>query len=204
VSILIGICGGSGSGKTTLANALVAELGPDHAAALSLDSYYLDLSHLDVAERAQVNFDHPASIDTELLIGHLRLLRSGNEIPVPVYDFSTHTRSSEVRTTKPVSYIIIEGILLFSFDEIRRTLDYLIYRRCPAELRASRREERDVVERGRSRQSVRKQWQTTVVPMHLEHVEPYAQHAHIELDHKIDVQEAVPMIVDELGAIDHT
>lgn len=204
MSILIGICGGSGSGKTTLANALVAELGPDQATALSLDSYYLDLSHLDVAERAKVNFDHPDSIDTQLLLEHLQLLRSGGEIPVPIYDFSTHTRSPEIQTTKPVAYIIIEGILLFSFEEIRRTLDFLIYRRCPTALRATRREERDVIERGRSRESVRKQWEATVVPMHLEHVEPYASHAHLDLNHEIDVAEAVPAIIAELGSIDRT
>ncbi|MEM9563248.1 MAG: uridine kinase [Actinomycetota bacterium] len=178
-STLVGVCGGSGSGKTTLAHRLVEALGADQAICLSFDSYYRDLAELSVEERAQVNFDHPDSLDVAMLVDHLRLLRGGREIAVPHYDFVNHTRSADIDLVEPHRYVIVEGILLFAFPEIRAELDVLVFRQCDEATRAERRLRRDVTERGRSPESVRQQWATTVQPMHELHVEPYARHADV-------------------------
>lgn len=178
---IIGLCGGSGSGKTTLANEL-AKLIPD-SQVLCFDSYYHDLGHMTVAERAEVNFDAPESLDGQLLVQHLKALSSGLSVAVPVYDFATHSRSGDVVMVDPGRVIILEGILLFAFPEVRRLLDLRIFMDCPTALRLSRRVSRDVNERGRTEQSVIQQWNSTVEPMHRLHVEPNAHHAHVVVQH---------------------
>ena len=195
---MIGVCGGSGSGKTTLANRLVAALGPDQATCVSFDSYYRDHSHLPVEQRARVNFDHPDSLDVDLLVEHLQALRAGSEVAVPVYDFATHTRSGDLDIVRPVPFILIEGILLFAFEEIRANLDVLIFRQCPADVRARRRFARDVEQRGRTPESVRAQWADTVQPMHDIYVEPYARHAHLVTSHDQDLDQVVDRIAATL------
>jgi uridine kinase len=195
---LIGVCGGSGSGKTTLAHRLVGALGDDQATCLSFDSYYRDFSQLTVEERAEVNFDHPESLDVELLVDHLTALRAGNEVAVPVYDFTTHTRSGDLELVAPRRFVFIEGILLFAFEEIRNNLDYLIFRDCPEEIRAQRRFERDVQERGRTPESVRAQWEATVKPMHDIYVEPFAQYADLVTTHGLDLDHLVEEIAQSL------
>jgi uridine kinase len=190
--IIIGICGGSGSGKTTLANRLVDRLGPDEACGISFDSYYRDFAHLTVEQRAEINFDHPDSLDHELLIEHLGQLRHNETVAVPHYDFASHTRSGDLTLVEPASYVIIEGILLFAFAEVRELLDHRIFRHADTDVRAERRLARDVVERGRTPESVRHQWQNTVQPMHERYVEPFAAHADVittpdqELDAVVD------------------
>ncbi|MEM7274998.1 MAG: uridine kinase [Actinomycetota bacterium] len=191
----IGVCGGSGSGKTTMARRLVDALGADRAAYLSFDSYYRDHSHLTVEQRAAVNFDHPDSLDVELLIEHLRALRAGTEVAVPVYDFSTHTRSGDLEMVAPKDFVVIEGILLFAFEAIRDELDFMIFRDCPEPVRAERRIERDIVERGRTPESVREQWATTVRPMHDVFVQPYAKHADIVTEHGDELEDLLPSLV---------
>lgn len=177
-STIIGVCGGSGSGKTTLARELARELGSSRTGILSFDSYYHDLAHLTTEQRATVNYDAPASLDVELLTDHLAALRRGVEIAVPIYDFATHTRSGDVDIIEATDYVVIEGILLFAFAEIRDLIDYRVYLDCPRDIRYQRRLVRDVNERGRTAHSVAEQWETTVAPMHDLHVEPYAPHAH--------------------------
>ncbi len=178
---IIGLCGGSGSGKSTLAVEL-ANLLPD-SQVLCFDSYYRDLEHLTLTERAQVNFDAPDSLDASLLVEHLQALAQGKSVAVPVYDFATHTRSDDVILIDAHRYIILEGILLFAFPEIRRHLDIRVFLDCPTALRLARRLERDVNERGRTEKSVVEQWNTTVEPMHRLHVEPNAVHAHLVTQH---------------------
>ncbi len=197
-AILVGVCGGSGSGKTTLAQRLVQALGPEHSVALSFDSYYRDLSHLTVAQRAEVNFDHPDSLDVDLLCGHLGALRDAHEVAVPVYDFATHTRSGDLDLIEPHRFVIVEGILLFAFAEIRNALDVLIFRHCDEPTRAARRLTRDVAERGRSPESVRSQWTSTVQPMHERYVEPFSRYADIVTDQHHDLDDVVATITHSL------
>ena len=195
---LIGVCGGSGSGKTTLANRLVAALGSSAAACISFDSYYHDYSGLSVDERAGVNFDHPDSLDVDLLVEHLQTLRAGREIAVPVYDFANHTRSGDLELVAPSRFVIIEGILLFAFARIRRELDFLIFRDCEEPVRAQRRFRRDVSQRGHTPESVRSQWESTVQPMHEIYVAPFARHADLVTTHGEDLDEVVARIAESL------
>ncbi len=177
-STIIGVCGGSGSGKTTLARELAREIGSGRTTIISFDSYYHDLAHLTTEQRAAVNYDAPESLDVELLTDHLAALRRGAEIAVPVYDFASHTRSGDVTIVEATDFVVIEGILLFAFAEIRDLIHYRVYLDCPGDIRYQRRLARDVNERGRTPDSVAEQWENTVAPMHDLHVEPYAPHAH--------------------------
>jgi len=198
-STIIGVCGGSGSGKTTLARELARELGSSRTGILSFDSYYHDLAHLTTDERATVNFDAPDSLDVELLTDHLAALRRGAEVAVPVYDFASHTRSGDVDIIEPTDYIVIEGILLFAFTEIRDLIDYGVYLDCPGDIRYQRRLVRDVNHRGRTPDSVAEQWETTVAPMHDLHVEPYAPHAHFLATYGPPAVEIAAKVVQDLG-----
>ena len=202
MATLIGVSGGSGSGKTTLAHRLVDRLGPEEAVCLSFDAYYRDLSHLTTEQRAAVNFDHPDSLDVELLVAHLTAMKQGQEIAIPVYDFATHTRSGDVQIIEPRPFMVIEGILLFAFAEIRGALDHLVFRDCPDEIRAARRQRRDVRERGRTPESVVAQWETTVLPMHRVHVQPFARHADLVTVHGQEIDEAVDEVIASLRQAD--
>lgn len=195
---MIGVCGGSGSGKTTLAHRLVDALGHDSATCVSFDSYYRDHSQLTLEQRAEVNFDHPDSLDVDLLVEHLQTMKAGNDVAVPVYDFATHTRSGDLEIVDPKPFVFIEGILLFAFSQVRENLDYLIFRQCPAEIRAQRRFKRDVEERGRTPDSVRAQWAQTVQPMHDVYVEPFGQYADLVTTHGQDLDTLVADIADLL------
>ncbi len=177
--LVIGIAGGSGSGKTTVAQALVERVGPQHVALLPHDAYYRDFSHLPPEERAQVNYDHPDSLETSLLVQHIRQLRAGRAIERPVYDFTRHARRAETVRVEPRPIVLVEGILIFAEPELRRLLDIKIYVDTDADLRFIRRLLRDVEERGRTVESVIRQYLTTVRPMHLEFVEPSKRYADI-------------------------
>lgn len=196
--LLIGICGGSGSGKTTLAARLVDALGATRASRFSFDAYYRELSHLSVEQRAATNFDHPDSLDADLLVEHLIRLREGRDVAVPVYDFTTHARTDDLDLVSPRPFVIVEGVLLFAFPEIRQQLDFRVFRQCAEQVRADRRFQRDVVERGRTPESVRHQWQTTVQPMYEIHVEPYAEHADLVVDGEDDLDLAVATVAAAL------
>jgi uridine kinase len=170
--LLLGIAGGTGSGKTTVARKVMAGLPPDAAAIIEHDSYYRDRSDVAFEERAQLNYDHPDSLDNDLLHQHLLALRAGRAVDVPVYDFKTHSRLKETRHVLPAPVIIVEGILVFVEERIRALLDMKIFVDTDADIRLMRRIRRDIEERGRDFNSIRQQYYRTVRPMHLQFVEP--------------------------------
>jgi len=178
-SLVIGIAGGTGSGKTTIANYILETVGPEKIAFLPHDAYYRDLSDLSQEERSQVNFDHPSSLETELLIEHVQNLRNQETIQLPSYDFKTHTRTQATIPIKPQAIILIEGILIFAEPELRKLFDLKIYVDTDADIRFIRRLKRDIDERGRTTQSVINQYLDTVRPMHLEFVEPSKRYASV-------------------------
>jgi len=173
---IIAIAGASGSGKTYLANHVAGRL---NAPILSLDSYYLDLSHLPPGGRAQWNFDDPASLDWALLRAQLSSLRAGNGVNVPVYDFSTHTRTQEVRRVEAREYLVLEGIFALYDAEVRAMLRVGVFIDYPDAGCLERRTARDVSERGRTEASVREQYARTVRPMFAEHIAPTRRYAQI-------------------------
>ncbi len=178
-TLVIGIAGGTGSGKTTIANFILERVGPDKISFLPHDAYYRDLSHLSREERNQINFDHPSSLETELLINHIKKLKAGKEIPLPSYDFKTHTRNQETIPIQPQPIILIEGILIFAEPDLRKLFDVRIFVDTDADIRFIRRLQRDINERGRTTQSVIHQYLETVRPMHLEFVEPSKRYASV-------------------------
>ncbi len=177
--IIIGITGASASGKSLLANTIVSEVGSDQVMVISEDSYYKDLSHLPMEERAIVNFDHPDAFDHQLLLSHLRSLQKGEIIDVPVYDFTTHQRASETKKIGKHTIIVLEGILLFVESYLRKIMDIRIFMDTPLDICLIRRLQRDVLERGRSVESVLAQYNSTVRPMYMQFIEPSKRHADI-------------------------
>jgi len=177
--LVIGIAGGSGSGKTTVAQTILERVGAEHIAILPHDAYYRDLSDLPLPQRQEVNFDHPNSLETELLVQHIRLLKQYQPIELPIYDFKTHTRTHLTVHIEPRPIILIEGILIFTEPELRNLFDIKIFVDTDADIRFIRRLERDINERGRSSNSVIRQYLATVRPMHLEFVEPSKRYADI-------------------------
>ena len=169
---VFGICGGSGAGKTTLTRRLLERLDERDVSVLAFDAYYRDLSHLPFDERRRGNFDHPDSLDSELFLQHLDALRHGIDVDVPIYDFSTHTLTGRFQRVEAAPLLLVEGILLLAFEEIASRLDYSIYLDVPEELRLRRRIQRDMTERGRPEGHVRRQFATTVRPMHDALVQP--------------------------------
>jgi uridine kinase len=177
--IVIGIAGGSGSGKTTVAQEILQRVGPDRIAYIQHDSYYKDLTGLPPAQRAEVNFDHPNSLETELLICHIEQLKNGQAIEVPVYDFASDSRTSKSFIVNPRRVIIVEGILIFTDPALRALFDVKLFVDTDPDVRLIRRLQRDITERGRTVESVIKRYQATVRPMHLEFVEPSKRYADV-------------------------
>jgi uridine kinase len=177
--LTIGIAGGSGSGKTTVAQEILGRVGADRIAFLQHDSYYKDLSGLPPTQRAELNFDHPNSLETELLIEHVLSLRDGRAVEIPIYDFSTHSRTAQTFTVQPRGVILVEGILIFVDAALRELFDVKIFVDTDPDIRFIRRLERDITERGRTTESVIRQYQLTVRPMHLEFVEPSKRYADV-------------------------
>jgi len=176
--LIIGMAGGSGSGKTTIAEAVVSAVGDDLVALIQHDQYYRDQAEIPFEERTKVNFDHPDSLETDLLARHIQELRAGGSIQRPVYDFSTHTRrTDETIRVDAERVIIIEGILVLAEPELRELMDLRIYVDTAADLRLMRRLRRDIIERGRTVDSVLTQYLRTVRPMHLQFVEPSKRYA---------------------------
>jgi uridine kinase len=177
--LVIGIAGGSGSGKTTVAQEILNRVGVDRIAYLQQDSYYKDLTGLPSTQHAEINFDHPDAVETELLIEHIACLRNLQPVAVPIYDFTTDSRTTETFTVEPRGVILVEGILIFVDAALRKMFDVKIFVDTDSDLRFIRRLYRDITERGRTTESVIKQYQATVRPMHLEFVEPSKRYADV-------------------------
>jgi uridine kinase len=201
--LVIGIAGGSGSGKTTLANLILDRVGVNRVAYLPHDAYYKDLSQLPPNERAMVNFDHPNSLDTELLIQHIQQLKNHHTIDLPIYDFKNHTRTEFFKRILPRSAIMVEGILIFGEASLRPLLDLKIFVDTDADIRFIRRLKRDIEERGRTPESVIRQYLSTVRPMHMEFVEPSKRYADVIVPEGGQNAVAMEMIVARLESLLH-
>ena len=199
--LVIGIAGGSGSGKTTVAQKILERVGPERIAYLQHDSYYKDLRQLPPTQRAERNFDHPHSLETDLLIQHIAALRDGKAVEVPIYDFSTDSRTSKTFIVQPRRVILIEGILIFTEAALREMFDVKIFVDTDADLRFIRRLERDIAERGRTTESVIKQYQSTARPMHLEFVEPSKRYADVIIPEGGFNTAALDMVVARVSAL---
>lgn len=177
--LIIGIAGGTGCGKTTVVNQIVDELPPGEVGIISQDSYYRDLSHLDIETRKKTNFDHPQSIDFPLLEEHLKLLRDGHSIKQPVYSFLECNRTTETVTIDPSEVLIVEGILILTNASIREMFDIKIFVHADSDERLIRRLKRDVNERGWNLNETLTNYQTTIKPMHDQFIEPTKEYADI-------------------------
>jgi uridine kinase len=196
--LFIGIAGGTGSGKTTVSRKVAAGLPTDAVVTIEHDAYYRDRSDVPFEERAKLNYDHPDSLDTELLIQHLEELRSGRPVEGPLYDFKTHARCKETRHIEPAPLVILEGILVFVDERIRKLLDMKIFVDTDPDIRIMRRIRRDIEERGRSFASIREQYYRTVRPMHLQFVEPSKRWADVIIPEGGQNHVALDMVVGKL------
>ena len=197
---IIGIAGGSGSGKTTVAKSILEKIGKNRIAYIPHDNYYKDLSNLSESEKEKVNFDHPNSLDTDLLVLDICKLYNGNSVNIPKYDFKTHSRTKETINMIPHNIILIEGILIYSDVNLRNMINTKIYVDTEADERFIRRLKRDYSERGRTINSIIKQYQTTVKPMHQQFVEPTKAYADIIIPSGYN-KSAVDMVVSGLENI---
>ncbi len=177
--LIIGVAGGSGSGKTTVVRHIMDSIGEDNILLLQHDSYYRDLKHLSFEERTKQNFDHPSSLETELMIRHIKALKNGYQVEVPIYDFTRHIRKEETRQVNAKKVILIDGILIFNEKELRDQMDIKLYVDTDDDIRLLRRIKRDIIERERELDNVLNQYQKFVRPMHLEFVEPSKRYADI-------------------------
>jgi len=199
--VVVGVAGGTGSGKTTVAAEILRRAGTDHISLIQHDAYYKDLSDLPVAQRAMQNFDHPDALDNDLLIAHLKELKAGRPVEVPIYDFTTHARTTRTLRVESHRVILLEGILIFSDQALRRLMDVRIYVDTDADIRFIRRLQRDIAERGRTMESVIHQYLATVRPMHQEYVEPSKRHANIIIPEGGFNEVAVEMIAARIRAL---
>ncbi len=193
--LVVGIAGGTGSGKTTIARAVAAALPPEHVTLIEHDWYYRHRPELTFEERAQLNFDHPDSLESELLLEHVRALKRRTPVDAPVYDFVTHARKSETRHLEPKPVLIVEGILVFVDAALRAEMDAKIFVDTDADIRLMRRMRRDIEQRGRSFSSVRSQYYETVRPMHLAFVEPSKRFANVIIPEGGENKIAIDVIV---------
>ncbi|MCB0130495.1 MAG: uridine kinase [Caldilineaceae bacterium] len=198
---VIGVAGGSGSGKTTVSTSIRESVGSEHIAYIQHDDYYKDHSHLPLEARAQLNYDHPDSLETSLLIEHLQQLREGKAVDAPIYNFATHRRMTETKRIEPATLVLVEGILIFVEAALRELMDMRVFVDTDGDMRFIRRLKRDMNERGRSLDSVINQYVGTVRPMHLEFVEPSKRYADIIVPAGGHNRVAMEMIVSRLHAI---
>jgi uridine kinase len=199
--ILIGIAGASGSGKTVITNRILESLSSDKMVIIQEDSYYKDLSDVPYEQRSSRNFDHPDAFDHGLLAEHLLQLLNGNTVLHPVYDYKLHTRSKETKTAGPASLIILEGILIFSNAQLRKLMDYRVFIDTPPDICFIRRLKRDIEERGRTVDSIMRQYIETVRPMYLEFIEPSKQYADIIISGQGDNSKSVDNLKNKINAL---
>lgn len=201
--MICGIAGGASAGKTTIVNALRERFIAEEKALaiLPLDSYNRDHSDLSLADRAKINFDHPDAFEHDLYLKHLALLKQGEAVDIPVYDFSTHSRTTEVERIEPAELIIGEGHLLFVIPEVVREFELRVFISAPEELRLKRRLERDVRERGRTPESIRSQFASTVSPMHDKYIEPSSSLADLILDGSAPIEESLEKVLECIDGI---
>lgn len=201
--IIFGVAGGTASGKTTIAGTILEAIGTSQIAYLPHDAYYRDNPHLTYEERTQVNYDHPDSLETELLISHLHELIQERAVQIPVYDFTHHRRTPETVLVEPCPVILIDGILIFTNKTLREMMDIKIYVDTDADVRFIRRLKRDMEERGRSLESIIHQYLETVRLMHLEFVEPSKRYADVIIPEGGLNKVATDMVVSRLHALLH-
>lgn len=198
---MIGIAGGSGSGKTTVANVILERVGAHRIAYLPHDAYYRDLAHLPPNQRREVNFDHPDSLETDLLTQHVIQLKIGKPVDLPIYDFTNHTRTDKTVRVNPQRVIMVEGILIFAERALRELFDVKIFVDTDSDIRFIRRLQRDISERGRTTETVVQQYLTTVRPMHLEFVEPSKRYADVIIPEGGMNAVAMDMVISRLEAL---
>ena len=179
MSLIIGICGGTGSGKTTVANRILESVSPGEVVFIQQDSYYRNITDLPLDYRHIANFDHPDALDNDLLVNHVRRLKSGETVELPLYDFKTHTRMNETRHVESKPIVIVEGILIFADPRLLEQMAIKVFVDPPDDIRFIRRLRRDLAERGRTVESVIEQYIATVRPMHMQFVEPSKRHADV-------------------------
>lgn len=199
MTLVIGIAGGTGSGKTTIATKIEAAV-PAEVNRLEHDSYYRNRSDLTYEERCLLNFDHPSSLETSLMVEHVRQLRENKDVEVPIYDFTTHCRLPETRRTEAKPVLIVEGILVLAEPQLRELMDIKIFVDTDSDIRAFRRIRRDIEHRGRSFDSIREQYYKTVRPMHLQFVEPSKRWADLIIPEGGDNRVALDVLITKLQA----
>jgi uridine kinase len=200
-SYIVGIAGGTGSGKTTVAGRLADAMPPGRCVILEHDAYYFDQGHLPQEDRDRVNYDHPASLESSLLALHLRELRAGRAVSVPIYDFVSHTRRTETRRVEPARLIIVEGILVFADPELREQMDIKIFVDTDSDIRLMRRICRDLEQRGATFALVRDQYYTSVRPMHIAFVEPSKRWADLIVPEGGDNRVALDVLLGQLWRV---
>lgn len=196
--VVFGVAGGTASGKTTVAQTILEAVGASQVAYLPHDAYYKNMSHLPFAERAQLNYDHPESLETDLLVSHVEKLLDGQPVHVPIYDFADHQRTDETTVVQPAPIILVEGILIFTHRALREKMDIKVYVDTDPDVRFIRRMLRDMEERERSLDSIIKQYLGTVRPMHLEFVEPSKRYADVIIPKGGLNKVALDMVVSRL------
>jgi uridine kinase len=199
--IVFGVAGGTGSGKTTVSRKILERVGQHRLAYVPHDSYYCDFADMTREQLDEINWDHPNALDTELMIEHIKLLKAGQAADLPVYDFTRHRRSSEVRHVEPQPVILVEGILIFADPVLRSLFDVKIFVDTDADIRFIRRLKRDITERGRTTESVIQQYIRTVRPMHLEFVEPSRRYADVIIPEGGLNEVAMDMVVARLDSL---
>ncbi len=199
--LILGLAGGTGSGKTTVASALVRRVGAGRIAYVPHDAYYRNFSDLPRDQRELINWDHPNSLETELMIEHVGRLKAGRAIDLPVYDFTTDSRSARTQHVEPQPIVIVEGILIFVDPQLRALFDVKIFVDTDPDIRFIRRLQRDIAERGRTAESVIHQYLTTVRPMHLEFVEPSKRYADVIIPEGGYNEVAIDMVVARIGQL---
>lgn len=199
--VTIAVAGGTGSGKTTVSNALLERVGHHNIAYIPHDAYYKELDHLSPEARSAINFDHPDSLDTDLMIAHIQQLQASHTVEIPIYDFHMHRRTEKTQHVSAQPIILVEGILIFAEERLRDLFDVKIFVDTDADLRFIRRLKRDISERGRTAESVVAQYLETVRPMHLKFVEPSKRYADVIIPEGGFNMVAIDMIADRIRSM---